>query len=223
MAIAPDNDNSGLHNVQIAVLAKAPLPGLAKTRLIPALGAEGAARLQRQLTRKAVNCALQTQLGAVTLWCAPDKQHRFFRALHRTSSVNCLEQPEGDLGERMLSAFQLHCHQGPLLLIGTDCPALQPSHLRAAAQTLLDGEDAVCYPAEDGGYVLIGLRQPQPGLFVDMAWSTSEVMSETRARANSLGLRLRELETLWDVDLPSDLPRLRALQSGAAQMKESHD
>jgi rSAM/selenodomain-associated transferase 1 len=211
MATTLTNTEAALQQVQVAVLAKAPVPGLAKTRLIPALGAKGAARLQRQLTRSALRCALTAGLGPVTLWCAPDPQHRFFRALQKTTVVRCQAQPEGDLGARMLAAFEGHCPQGPLLLIGTDCPVLQPSHLRAAAQALLAGADAVCYPAQDGGYVLIGLRQPQPGLFEDMTWSTSSVMLDTRVRANALGLQLRELETLWDVDVPADLTRLRAL------------
>ncbi len=200
-----------MHGVQIAVLAKAPIPGLAKTRLIPALGARGAARLQRQLTRSAVRSALDARIGPVTLWCTPHAQHRFFRALHRTTGVNCLVQPGGDLGDRMHAAFRLHCASGPLLLIGTDCPVLRPSHLRKAARALIDGDDAVFYPAEDGGYVLVGLRRPQPALFDAMTWSTAEVMSETRTRARSLGLRVREFETLWDVDVPDDLARLDSL------------
>jgi len=195
--------------VQVAVLAKAPIAGLAKTRLIPALGARGAARLQRQLTRGAVRSALDARLGPVTLWCTPHAQHRFFRALHETTGVNCLVQSSGDLGDRMHTAFRLHCAQGPLLLIGTDCPVLRPAHLRKAARALIDGDDAVFYPAEDGGYVLVGLRRPQPALFDAMTWSTPEVMTQTRAR--SQGLRVREFETLWDVDVPDDLARLDAL------------
>jgi glycosyltransferase A (GT-A) superfamily protein (DUF2064 family) len=95
-----------------------------------------------------------------------------------------------------------------LLLIGTDCPALQPEDLRAAASALLDGEDAVVIPAEDGGYVLIGLRRPIPALFEGMAWGTDTVMSSTRRRLREIGMRWRELPTLWDVDRPADLARL---------------
>lgn len=196
--------------MQVAVLAKAPMPGLAKTRLISALGAPGAARLQRHLTRVAVRTALDARLGTVTLWCAPDARHRFFRALRQTAGVPCLVQACGDLGERMHAAFRLHCAQGPLLLIGTDCPPLTPDHLRRAALALLEGADAVFHPAEDGGYVLVGLRQAQPALFRDIAWGTDQVMSQTRERALAAGLRVRELDTLWDLDLPADLARWRA-------------
>ena len=207
MATDPRNPEL-LQSVQIAIMAKAPIPGLAKTRLIPALGASGAARLQRRLTRMTVACALDAQLGDVTIWCAPDSEHRFFRALRRTTSVTLLDQYSGDLGARMHTAFRLQCAQGPVLVIGTDCPVLRPAHLREAARALLAGDDAVFYPAEDGGYVLVGLRAPQPTLFTDLAWSTSRVMSDTRARALAQGLRVRECETLWDVDLPEQLERL---------------
>lgn len=199
-----------LRRVQIAVLAKAPIAGLAKTRLIPALGPQGAARLQRRFTQHAVRVAQASGLGPVTLWAAPTTQHRFFRAMVRSTGVACLAQPDGDLGQRMHAAFQRHCAQGPLLLTGTDCPPLQPAHLRQAARALLDGDDAVFFPAEDGGYVLVGLRAPQAALFDDMVWSTPTVMAETRGRAQSLGLRLREFETLWDVDTPADLARWQA-------------
>lgn len=204
-----DAADAGLHRVPVAVLAKAPIAGLAKTRLIPALGAPGAARLQRQLTRNSVATAQAAALGPVTLWCTPDAQHRFFRALHRTAGVSCRVQDDGDLGERMHQAFCRQGAGGPMLLIGTDCPPLRPAHLRQAARALLQGDDAVFCPAEDGGYALVGLRQPQRGLFEGMAWSTPGVMAETRRRARGLGLRLRELETLWDVDVPADLVRWR--------------
>jgi rSAM/selenodomain-associated transferase 1 len=210
MAIARAERAGGLPEVQVAILAKAPVAGLAKTRLIPALGPRGAARLQRQFTRAALHTAGAAGLGAVTLWCAPHAQHRFFRALRRSTGLDCRVQPEGDLGARMHAAFVAHCAHGPLLLTGTDCPPLRPAHLRQAAQALLDGADAVFHPAEDGGYVLVGLRRPQAALFEGMAWSTPEVMAQTRARAAALGLRVRELETLWDVDVPADLARWRA-------------
>lgn len=210
MATVPEKmAEQTLGRVQIAVLAKAPVAGLTKTRLTPALGPAGAARLQRWFTRRALHTALATGLGPVSLWCAPDTQHRFFRALAHTARVSCLTQSGKDLGERMHAAFLRHCSVGPTLLIGTDCPVLQAQHLHRAAHALLEGEDAVFYPAEDGGYVLVGLRAPQARLFAGMSWSTADVMAETRARAATLGLRLREFEALWDVDRPEDLLRLQ--------------
>ncbi len=207
MVTGRDSRAPELRDVQVAVLAKAPVPGLAKTRLIAALGPRGAARLQRELTLRTLKTAAAAGLGRVTLWCAPDTRHRFFRALYESAGVDCLAQPGGELGEKMHAAFVRHCAQGPLLLVGTDCPALTPEHLRAAARVLCDGFDAVFHPAEDGGYVLVGLRRPQPKLFSGMRWGTSEVMKQTRARTT--GLRVKELEILWDVDVPADLQRLR--------------
>jgi rSAM/selenodomain-associated transferase 1 len=221
MATSRADPPDPLHQVQVALLAKAPIPGLAKTRLAPALGMRGAARLQRQLTRQALRTALAAALGPVTLWCTPDARHRFFRALQRTAGVRCLVQPGGDLGERMHCAFRMHCMQGPLLLIGTDCPVLRPEDLRQAAQALIDGADVVLQPAEDGGYVLVGLRRPQPAIFLGMTWSTDKVMAETRQRSCEAGLRLHELDTLWDLDRPQDLERWRRCQAaGHAELRQ---
>jgi glycosyltransferase A (GT-A) superfamily protein (DUF2064 family) len=97
-----------------------------------------------------------------------------------------------------------------VLVIGTDCPALTPDHLRAAAVILRGGTDAVVIPAEDGGYVLIGARQAEISLFRDMTWSTPQVMEETRRRLRQAGLAWQEPATLWDVDRPEDIDRLRA-------------
>jgi hypothetical protein len=206
----PGSPEAALHSVPIAVLAKAPVAGYAKTRLIPQLGPAGAARLQRALTCRTLRTALAARLGPVTLWCAPDARHRHFRAVQRFTGVALMDQPPGDLGGRMHAAF-LHAGEAPLLLVGTDCPALTPQHLVAAASRLLAGDDAVFHPAEDGGYVLVGLRRPQRQLFEHMVWSTEHVMADTRARAAAAGLQVHEAETLWDVDEPADLKRCAGL------------
>lgn len=183
----------------IAILAKAPIPGFAKTRLIPDIGAHAAAVLQERLTARAVEAAREAGLGRVTLWCAPDLTHRSFRDL----GVALKRQPNGDLGARMLAAFG----ERPTLVIGTDCPALTPAHLRAAAQALAT-HDVVLSPAEDGGYVLIGAKAPQSGMFDGMTWSVPTVLAETRSRIAALGLSAAELATLWDVDTEDDLARM---------------
>lgn len=195
--------------VAVAIMAKAPVAGLAKTRLIPVLGATGAARLQRRLTLQILHTAQQANVGPVTLFCAPDPHHRFFRALHARTGVRCTAQHPGDLGQRMHAAVQAAA--GPVLVVGTDCPALTPADLQAAAQHLRDGHDAVLQPAEDGGYVLIGLRAPCWPVFDGVAWSTAQVLAQTRVRLAAQGLHWLEAPTLWDVDVPADLPRLRTL------------
>jgi rSAM/selenodomain-associated transferase 1 len=190
----------------IAVLARAPVPGAAKTRLIPRLGPEGAAALHARLVRHSLQTACAARLGPVTLWCAPNVSHPFFAACAAEFDVVLRPQPDGDLGARMHAAFVAH---GPALLIGTDCPVITPNMLRACAAALTD-HDAVFLPAEDGGYGLVGLKRPEPSLFDDMDWGTDTVMDETRRRLAALSLTWAEPATIWDVDRPGDLDRLAA-------------
>jgi rSAM/selenodomain-associated transferase 1 len=196
--------------VAVAVLAKAPLAGFAKTRLIPMLGAQGAALLQARLIAHAVASACAAAIGPVTLWVTPDEHHPALQAMAAEGAVALRRQRDGDLGARMLAAID--AANGPTLVIGTDCPAITPDHLLATADILRKGSDAVVIPAEDGGYVLIGMRAAQPSMFCDMRWSTPGVMAETRRRLERLTMSWQEPFTLWDVDLPADLERLR--QSG---------
>ena len=194
-----------------AILAKAPVAGLAKTRLAPALGLAGAARAQRRFTLQTLQCVRAAALGPIALWCAPDVQHRFFRAV-AAQVDDVLAQPEGDLAQRMGAAFQHHfAHRPelPLLLVGTDCPALAPGHLQQAARSLQD-HDVVIIPAEDGGYVLIGMRHWVPQALQGIAWSTDRVLAQTRAQLQACGASWHELPALWDVDEPADWARLQA-------------
>ena len=194
----------------VAVLAKAPVPGLAKTRLAPLLGAAGAARAQRGFTLATLATARAASTGPLTLWCAPDAGHRFFRALAARRGVPLRAQPAGDLGARMGGIVAAHfaspLRAQPLLLVGTDCPVLAPAHLQQAADALRD-HDTVLIPAEDGGYVLIGLRRPLPGVFAGVDWSTERVLEQTRDRLRAAGARWQELPALWDVDEPADWRR----------------
>lgn len=202
-------------------MAKAPEAGYAKTRLIPALGANAAARLQRQLTLRTLATALAAQLGPVTLWCAPDAGRRFFRALQQRCALELLVQPELDLGLRMAHIFAA-AGEKPLLLIGTDCPVLTPLHLQQAAQALRNGADAAFVTTEDGGYFLVGLRRPAPGVFRDIDWSTARVMAQTREQLTKLGLSWQELAHLWDIDRAEDLARWQRLQlAGATKPSET--
>jgi rSAM/selenodomain-associated transferase 1 len=192
--------------IAVAILAKAPLPGLAKTRLAPALGADGAAALQARFIERAVETARAAAIGPVMLWAAPDFEHPAFQTLAALFGIALARQPDGDLGSRMLAAIA--AADGPALVIGTDCPALTATHLRAAADALHGGIDVAVVPVEDGGYAMIGMREARPQLFTDMAWSTPGVMAETRRRLTRLGLSWREPARLWDVDVPEDLRRL---------------
>ncbi|MEJ7931104.1 TIGR04283 family arsenosugar biosynthesis glycosyltransferase [Ramlibacter sp. AN1015] len=202
----------------VAMLAKAPVAGFAKTRLAPAIGARAAARAQRRMTLGALHAVRSAALGPVALWCAPDAHHRLFRALARHGGVTLHAQPPGDLGERLGAAMRshfLHRPELPLLLIGTDCAVLAPGHLQAAAALLRD-HDAVMIPAEDGGYVLLGLARPMPQLFsAGMPWSSPEVARCTRERLRASGARWCELDALWDIDDARDWQRLQQLTATA--------
>ena len=194
----------------IAILAKAPIPGLAKTRLIPHLGADGAAALQRWLLRRTLGTALAADLGPVTLWCAPETDHPDFEACRALGPVRLCRQPDVDLGGRMHAAVVESSTHAGTLVIGTDCPALTPDILREAAIALRE-HDTVVIPAEDGGYVLIGQRQPVYAVFQHVDWSTDKVMAQTRRQLEAAGLTWRELARLWDVDRFEDVERLLRL------------
>jgi rSAM/selenodomain-associated transferase 1 len=193
---------------RIAVFARDPVPGEAKTRLIPLLGAEGAARLHGTLVRNAIGTALEAGVGPVELWCAPAPTGAFFERCAADYGVALRRQLGADLGERMASAFAAALGENaPLVVIGADCPALSPAVLREAARELVE-HDAVIAPAEDGGYVLVGLAVPDPGIFAGIAWGGPEVMAETRARLAGAGMDWKELRTFWDIDRPEDYLRL---------------
>lgn len=193
---------------ELLVFAKAPRPGLAKTRLAPALGLDGAARLAGRLLEHAVAQACAADVGPVRLVCTPDAGDAAFVRLAERFGVQLDVQVGADLGARMHAALaQSLRRQERALLIGTDAPSLDAAALRAARDALA-GHDAVFVPTADGGYALVGLRAPAPALFDGMAWSTPQVMTDTRRRLASLGLRHQELPTVADIDEPSDLVHL---------------
>lgn len=194
--------------IAIAILAKAPIPGLSKTRLIPHLGAEGAAALQGWLIQRTVATALNANLGPVTLWCTPNTQHPdFIQCTQQHDTISLRQQMPGDLGERMHQAIaESPCPAGTLV-IGTDCPALDAAHLQAAAAALAINQ-AVLTPAEDGGYVLIGMQQAARRVFETIEWSSERVMAQTRRQLTEIGWQWSEFSPLWDVDRKEDFERL---------------
>jgi uncharacterized protein len=205
--------------VGIAILAKSPIAGTVKTRLAMMLGVDGATALHERFVARTVAAAAEAATGPLTLWGSPDERHPYFQDLAHRFSLTLLRQPDGDLGERMHAAV---AHAGgPTLVIGTDCPLLTAMHLSDAAEVLRAGGDAVVFPADDGGYVLIGLARPVPELFTGMAWSTDGVMMETRQRMRRLGLSWREPAQMWDVDRPSDVRRMQ--REGLGQLLEGID
>jgi uncharacterized protein len=185
------------------------VPGRVKTRLIPTYGASRSASLYGQLVMHALSTAVNAHIGPVDLWCAPSSDHPFFHRCLRRFKVDLMNQGRGNLGSRMAHAFRVTLKTAShALLIGTDCPSLTVDDLREAAACLRQGTDAVIGPAEDGGYVLIGLRRSTPELFTGIAWETGSVIDQTRARLRGLGWKWHELPERWDVDRPEDVERL---------------
>ena len=194
---------------RIVIFAKAPQPGSVKTRLIPALGADGAAKLARRLLAHTLSQALAADLGEVELCMSPGPGDCAWQGVALPNDVLLTRQGEGDLGERMARAVRRstqHTESAPkpVMLIGTDCPALTALLSKQAAQQLAH-HDAVLLPAHDGGYVLLGLKSPCPELFEHMAWSTSVVAFETLQRMTALNMRVWQGPTLHDIDDPDDL------------------
>jgi len=191
-------------STRIIIFAKAPVPGKVKTRLIPALGAEAAGILAGAMLTHTIAEARAAGVDHVELCTDPDPAHpdwdRFIPHYMALSS-----QGPGDLGKRLSRAARRAISGGEkVMLVGTDCPALDRHQLAAAAVALQD-HDAVILPAEDGGYVLLGLARFDASLFKGMKWSTGSVAEETIGRIRKLGWSLHVGETLRDIDVPADL------------------
>lgn len=191
----------------IIIFAKFPAQGMAKTRLQPALGIEGAVRMARQLLLHSVEQALASGFS-VEMCVSPAPTDLCWQALNLPDSLLWSEQAQGDLGKRMLTASQNALKEfDRVLLIGTDCPDLTAWQIQHAAQRL-DNHDTVMIPAFDGGYILLGLKQVDAHLFSQMIWSVNDVAAVTEQRIKDLGWSLKLLEPLADIDEPSDLQYL---------------
>ncbi|MEX0729305.1 MAG: TIGR04282 family arsenosugar biosynthesis glycosyltransferase [Aquisalimonadaceae bacterium] len=195
--------------VVLLVFAKAPVPGRVKTRLRRAWGAQGACRWYRRLLAATVETAVAADAAAVELWCAPDRAHPVLRRLAARHALPLHAQPPGDLGARMLHAARLVLRRADaVIIIGADCTPLTAGQLRDAVAALAGGRDLVLTPAEDGGYVLIGMRRSVAMLFRGVDWGTDRVLRQTRTRIRRCRLRATELPASWDVDRPADVRRL---------------
>ncbi len=190
---------------RICIFAKAPVPGTVKTRLIPAIGASGAARLAHRMLLATAAEAIAAGLLAPELCAAPHPDDPQWQPFLPHDHVRLADQGTGDLGERLARAASRITGAGEnILLIGTDCPALDHVKLRTAAEAL-GRSDAVIHPTLDGGYALLGLRRFDASLFANIGWSGPAVASETMRRIERLGWTLRMGATLRDIDEPQDL------------------
>ena len=188
---------------RLVLFARHPTAGDCKTRLIPALGAQGAARLHRQMTERTVAVMRASGLPVTVAFTGATKA-RFADWLGH--DLVLVEQVEGDLSARLLACLD----PAPVIFFGADTPDLETHHVRSAVAGL-QSHDVVIGPAEDGGYYLIGMASALPSLLTNMPWSTEQVLPETLARSKQLGLAPLLLETLADCDRPEDLVRWPAL------------
>jgi rSAM/selenodomain-associated transferase 2/rSAM/selenodomain-associated transferase 1 len=196
---------------RLVVFARCPKPGQAKTRLIPALGAEGAAGAQRDMTRHTLRWADELARGG-----GVEVEIRFTGGDHDVMGElfgpqrSYVPQGPADLGQRMVHALEDALAQGVrrVVIVGTDCPSLDAS-LTSDALARLATHDLVLGPATDGGYYLIGLSRRAPELFEGIAWGGDRVLADTLAAAGSLDLSHSMLPPLPDVDLPEDLVHWR--------------
>ncbi len=193
---------------QIIIFTRYPKPGAVKTRLIPLLGAEEAAGLHRRMTEHTLNIVRELEsLCSVSIRICYEGGDEPLMQTWLGPEISCQRQHDGDLGQRMLYAFECAFCSGAkrVIIIGTDCPDLSSGLIQKAFTALLD-HDLVLGPAKDGGYYLIGLQQPILQLFTGIPWGTGEVRQKTLEIADKLGLRTSLTDMLTDVDRPEDLP-----------------
>ncbi|MDP6651099.1 MAG: TIGR04282 family arsenosugar biosynthesis glycosyltransferase [Gammaproteobacteria bacterium] len=210
----PDEAKSAYRYPQarIVVFARAPLPGQVKTRLQAKLGPEGCLLLYTAMLDRLLATLRRAELAPVELWVSSNADHEVFISYCNKKDIYI--QNGQDLGQKMhWAAGQVLANSAVdgVLIIGTDCPAMDSAYLEGALMALGQGNEVVIGPAEDGGYVLIGLKQPCPGLFQGIEWGSERVLSQTLQRLAQLKLPYALLEPLWDVDRPQDLQRLAEL------------
>lgn len=197
-------------DARILILSKAPRPGRVKTRLIPLLGEAGACAFHRACLAHTLHRLANTGLAPAELWLDCDMDEAEVLSLVPGGSCSVHVQRPGDLGQRMVHAAASALARGgdAVILVGTDAPLLDASCLESALRLLQGDADVVMGPAEDGGYVLLGLREAHPKLFQGMPWGGDQVAHQTRVCCRTEGLALHELPMLWDVDRPRDVMRL---------------
>lgn len=199
-------------NCCIVQFAKVPIAGHVKTRLIPAIGKQGALQLHKKLLTHTWQSLNAEKLASMQLWVDQIDTTNFFANLQPTVAPLQIQQGV-DLGERMSNVIKQALQQSEaVVLVGSDCPVLDGPYVCEAFQSLQQGNDVVLGPASDGGYVLIGMRRLYAKVFQGINWGTGQVLEQTRERLVIAGCRWTELEERWDVDRPEDLAKLASLR-----------
>jgi len=198
-----------MKQTRIVIFAKAPQPGFAKTRLIPVLGADGAAQLARRMLDHAIKQAIDADIGTVEL-CMTPADTLAWQDVAIPDAIIRSDQGEGDLGARLARTAERVIAAGePIILIGTDCPALEAKHLHQIAEQL-EHNDVVMVSTADGGYAALGLRRFNPCLFSGINWGGDTVAMKTLHCIGTLGWSVHLLPMLHDIDEAADLRWLPA-------------
>ena len=207
-----DNPGSATREALVIQFAREPCPGRVKTRMQPILSAEQACALHCELLLWTCEALCSASLADVELWVAGDAGHPVFQRCAEMGLGDVRRQRGEDLGERMYNAI---CdglgRYRKVLLVGSDCPAIDRAYLEAAL-VALDSNSLVLGPATDGGYVLIGATRIEQGLFSGVSWGRDTVLTETLERAAELGIHWVELAVKPDIDRPEDLPLWQELR-----------
>ncbi len=199
----------------ILLFAKAPVSGSVNTRLISDIGVQAATQLQDDLIHQRLSMLTQANLCTVHLLCSPDVQQDCFVRCKEQYPITLLVQTGADLGMRMLNGIKLALQQYKYcIVIGTDAPALNEVLIEQAIERLKMNAEVVFVPAEDGGYVLVGLQKPYKFLFQDIAWGSAEVMQQSRDKLNENDISFFELDTCWDIDRVEDYRRYLLFNKG---------
>lgn len=199
--------------------AREPVVGAVKTRMMPHLSAAEACDLHCELVLWTTVSLLDAGLGPVEMVVAGAAEHSLFVRCRYQGLAGIGRQCGDDLGERMYHALAdglLRCER--VILVGSDCPGIDRQYLHSAVRAL-DAAEVVLGPALDGGYVLVGARRINKGMFEGIVWGSDTVMVSTRERLRQLAVSWTELPPLADIDRPEDLPVWQALRR-AARVRE---
>ena len=196
---------------KLLIFTKAPILGEVKTRLQPDYSPEQSLELHKKLVINTLTSVSHSTGFDIDLCCTPNRQHLFFLDCENSFSIALSDQVGDDLGERMAFAFSsgLQLYE-KVIIIGTDCPELDGEYIKNALKAL-DDFDAVIGPAEDGGYVLLGLKNFSPKLFSGISWGNDTVFKQTQKVLSDLSWSCQELAIMHDLDRPEDLHRYKNL------------
>ncbi len=195
----------------LVIFSKAPILGQVKSRLARHIGPEEALRVHIQLLHRTLRRLCVSNNWSTELWIEGNLDYLNEVAFVEDYGVALRPQTGSDLGQRMYRAIEALNAQGKtVVLVGSDCPTLETGYIERAFSLVESGVDVVFGPAEDGGYVLIGMAAPHEGVFENITWGTAQVMQQSLDRITQLGLGYKLLETQWDVDNLQDLSRFES-------------